>query len=57
MHVHVHHDTGEAKIWLEPEVEVAQNFGLSERRLATALRLARGHRDEIRAAWHAHFQR
>jgi hypothetical protein len=57
MHVHVHHDTGEAKIWLEPAVEVAQNFGLGERRLATALRLTREHQDEIRAAWQAHFRR
>ena len=57
MHVHVHHDTGEAKIWLEPSIEVAQNFGLSERRLATALRLTREHQDEIRAAWQTHFRR
>lgn len=25
MHIHVHHDSGEAKICLEPDVEVAQN--------------------------------
>ena len=56
-HVHVHHEAGEAKIWLEPEIEVAQNYGLSGRRLATALRLAREHQDEIRAAWHTHFRR
>jgi len=57
MHVHAHHATGEAKIWLEPNIEVAQNFGLSERRLATALQLIREHQDEIRAAWQAHFRR
>ena len=57
MHVHAHHATGEVKIWLEPNIEVAQNFGLSERRLATALQLIREHQDEIRAAWQAHFQR
>jgi hypothetical protein len=57
MHVHVYHETGEAKIWLEPDVQVAENHGLSERRLATALRLAREHTDEIRAAWEAHFRR
>ena len=33
MHVHVHHETGEAKIWLEPEMVVAQNYGLSPARL------------------------
>jgi len=57
MHVHVHHETGEAKIWLEPDVMVAENYGLSERRLATALRLTRERQDEIRAAWTAHFRR
>lgn len=57
MHVHVHHEIGEAKIWLEPTVVVAENYGLSERRLATALRLTREHQDEIRAAWKAHFRR
>ena len=25
MHVHVHHAEGEAKFWLEPEIELAQN--------------------------------
>ncbi len=56
-HVHVQHATGEAKFWLEPTLEVAQNFGLSPQRLATALRLAREHRNEIRSAWNAHFDR
>ena len=55
-HVHVQHATGEAKLWLEPTIEVAQNFGLSPQRLATALRLARGHANEIRRAWQAHFE-
>ncbi len=50
MHVHVHHETGEAKMWLEPG-------SLSERRLATALRLTQEHQDEIRTAWQAHFRR
>lgn len=54
-HVHVHHETGEAKIWIEPEVAVAQNYGLSKVRLATALRLARERQHEIRTAWERHF--
>jgi len=56
-HVHVHHADGEAKIWLEPQVEVAQNHGLSARRLAAALRLVRRYDNEIRAAWEEHFGR
>ena len=55
MHVHVHHESGEAKFWLEPEIAVAQNYGLSSARLTAALRLVQEHEDEIRAAWQAHF--
>ena len=54
-HVHVQHGTGEAKLWLEPAIEVAQNFGLSTQRLTVVLRLAREHEDEIRRAWKTHF--
>ena len=55
MHVHVHHESGEAKIWLEPAIVVAQNYGLSPARLAAALRLVQEHKNEIRAAWQTHF--
>jgi len=51
----VHHETGEAKIWLEPEIVIAQNYRLNPARLAAALRLLQEHEDEIRAAWQAHF--
>jgi hypothetical protein len=55
VHIHVQHATGEAKFWIEPAVSLARNYGLSERRLATALRLIREHEDEIRQAWRKHF--
>jgi hypothetical protein len=53
----VQHSTGEAKIWLDPVIEMAHNYGLSAARAATALRLAGEHEHEIRAAWTAHFER
>ena len=55
-HVHVQHATGEAKIWLDPKVELAHNWGLTPVRVATALRLTREHEHEIRAAWTTHFE-
>ena len=55
MHVHVYQTNGEAKFWLEPQIELAQNYGLNTRQLNTALRLIREHEDEIRTAWKAHF--
>ena len=55
IHIHVHHATGEAKFWIEPSIGLAQNYGLSPRRIATVIRLIQEHEDEIRAAWKAHF--
>jgi hypothetical protein len=57
MHVHVHHSEGEAKFWLKPRIEIAENYGLSRRRLASALQLVQGNEHEIRSAWKAHFGR
>jgi hypothetical protein len=31
MHIHVYSGHGEAKCWMEPEIELAQNYGLTER--------------------------
>jgi hypothetical protein len=42
---------------LDPRIELAQNHGLSRRRLASALRLVEEHADEIRSAWKVHFGR
>jgi len=47
---------GEAKFWIEPTVEVEQNYGLSSTQLKTALRLVKEHIDEIRDAWNKHFR-
>jgi hypothetical protein len=40
---------------LEPSIELANNHGLSEREVREALRLIEERKDEIKAAWHAHF--
>jgi hypothetical protein len=57
MHIHAQSPDGEAKIWMEPEIEIAVNHGLPEKEVNTVLRLAREHEDEIRRAWRAHFGR
>jgi hypothetical protein len=54
-HVHVQHASGEAKFWLGPRLELAQNYGLTRKRIQTALRIVQEHQDEIRAAWAKHF--
>ena len=55
LHVHVQHADGEAKFWLEPGIELAQNYGLRADHLKSAEQLIREHEDEIRAAWQKHF--
>ena len=55
MHVHVQGQSGEAKVWLEPSIEVAQNTGLSRHEIGEALGLIQEHENDIRSAWHKHF--
>ena len=55
MHVHVHCIDGEAKFWLEPSLEMAQNFGMNDRQIRAALTLIQAHEHEIRNAWQQHF--
>ncbi|HEY1077315.1 MAG TPA: DUF4160 domain-containing protein [Fontimonas sp.] len=55
MHVHISHADGEAKYWLEPVIEMAQNFGLSAQQLRQAEQLVKTHEQRIRVAWNEHF--
>ncbi|MEE8584278.1 MAG: DUF4160 domain-containing protein [Acidobacteriota bacterium] len=55
MHVHVQSQNGEAKFWIEPEIELARNYNLSNRELNTIRRLVEEHENEIRSAWQRHF--
>ena len=57
MHVHIHHSDGEAKFWLEPIIELAQNFGLSAQELREVHSLVTLHEQEIKDAWYRHFSR
>lgn len=55
MHVHVQGQSGEAKFWLEPSIELAQSAGLSRREIGEALQLVQEHENDIRNAWRKHF--
>jgi uncharacterized protein DUF4160 len=57
LHVHVHCGDGEAKFWLEPKIELAQNYGLSDRQLRSVESIIEQHENVIRDAWHKHFGR
>ena len=57
LHIHVQCTNGEAKFWLEPMIQLAQNRGLNPRQLRSAELLIEEHADEIRRAWFRHFRR
>ena len=54
-HVHVQHASGEAKFWIDPNVELAANFSLKPKQVTEAQSLIEEHLDEIRSAWAKHF--
>lgn len=56
MHVHVLSNDGEAKYWLEPEIELAKNVKLSRQQLKTIESLVEENYDEICNTWKKHFR-
>jgi hypothetical protein len=55
LHIHVQSADGEAKVWIDPEIELARNYVLSDQDLSRVLQLVIEHEQEIRDAWHRHF--
>ncbi len=56
-HVHVQCEDGEAKFWLEPEIGVAKNYGLSPTQISEIVKVLKERKDEISDKWREHFQR
>src|SRR5664279_1956371 len=56
MHVHVISPDGEAKFWLEPDIELAVNQGLGSTELNELKKVVEERQNEIREHWHRHFQ-
>lgn len=55
MHIHVLSAEGEAKFWLEPEIELAKNYRYSRTQLKNIEKLIEEHYHEINNAWKRHF--
>ncbi|WP_406672253.1 DUF4160 domain-containing protein [Natronospira sp.] len=55
MHVHVISGDGEAKFWLEPELQLARNYRYSRPQLKEIESLIEVHYDELTNAWKQHF--
>ncbi len=56
-HVRVSHPDGEAKFWIEPEVDLATQIGLTAIQIRDARSAVERHLQEITDAWHRHFGR
>jgi len=54
--VHISSPDGEAKYWLEPEVELAKNYRLTSKDLTRIEELITERREEITSAWVTHFR-
>ncbi|HEY5345002.1 MAG TPA: DUF4160 domain-containing protein [Verrucomicrobiae bacterium] len=55
MHVHVISPDGEAKFWLEPDIELAVNQGLGTTELNELKKIVEERQNEIRIHWRRHF--
>lgn len=54
-HIHVKGGGRDAKVWLEPEIVIADSYGFNSGELSTILRVVAENRDLILRAWHDHF--
>lgn len=55
MHIHVMCPDGEAKLWLEPTIEIATSYKLSKVRLKEIEAMTHENVAIFKKAWEAHF--
>jgi hypothetical protein len=54
-HIHVRGVNGEMKLWLDPAVEIAYNYGLADDQSSEIKKRVEEKRDDIIEAWNTHF--
>lgn len=54
-HIYVISSDGEAKIWIEPEIEVANIVNMSSKQLNEILKIVEERKEEIYDSWNKHF--
>jgi hypothetical protein len=55
MQIHVISPEGEAKFWIEPEIELVKSIGLNKKQINLLLNLIKEKENEIRNSWNEHF--
>jgi hypothetical protein len=56
LHVHVQKAEAEAKVWLEPAIEIAAAYGFNSGELRDTIDLVIRFEHEIRRSWDGHFR-
>jgi hypothetical protein len=54
-HIHVQGRGSDAKLWLDPEITIAESYGFSSGELARILATVRENRELLIEAWDEHF--
>ncbi len=57
IHIHVIHAEGEAKIWIEPKIELNKSIGLNSKQIKEILEQVELHKEEIIQTWNDHFRK
>ena len=57
MHVHVERADAEAKVWVQPQVSIASNFGYNRAEMSLIVRVVQNRRDEIEKVWNEFFRK
>ena len=55
LHVHVRQGSSLAKFWIEPEIGIADSYGISPSELRELLRVVDLNRELIERTWHEYF--
>ncbi|MEX0289358.1 MAG: DUF4160 domain-containing protein [Flavobacteriaceae bacterium] len=54
-HIHIYSPDGEAKFWIEPNIELSVNKGLKKTELKEIEKLIEENLNEIISSWNKHF--
>ncbi len=55
IHIHVISPDGEAKFWIEPEIELVRSVGFNQKQINLLKQIIKENRDEISTSWRRHF--
>lgn len=55
IHVHVRKEEALAKLWLEPSISLAENYGFNSKELKEIEEIIKKNEQEIKTKWHEYF--